>query len=150
MSRTAGIVLVTCVPVLALLLHHYVACVAVVQSESMEPTMSRGDRLMVSRVAYLRARPREGDVVVLLSPGPAGAVPHDGGRWLVKRVAALEGAVVPGGDRAGITVPAGFLYVIGDNKAVSWDSRQFGPVPRRQVVGKAVLAYGRRGRVRRL
>lgn len=155
MSSTAWMVLLAATPALAVALHRYVVCVAIVQSESMEPTMSRGDRLVVSRVAYLLAQPRQGDIVVFVSPDHAAAASRtrsriEGRRWLVKRIAAIEGAAVPGGDEVGATVPPGFLFLAGDNEAVSRDSRQFGPVPRGQIVGKALLTYGARRRVRRL
>lgn len=150
MRTTASLVLLIGAPVVALIIHRYVAFVAVVQSESMEPTVSRGDRLMVSRLAYRLAGPREGDIVVFVLPSPTESTPRKGGRWLVKRVSGLEGAVVLGGRRPRTTVPAGYLFLTGDNEAVSTDSREFGPVAQAQVVGKAVLAYGRRRSVRRL
>ncbi|HWQ28696.1 MAG TPA: nickel-type superoxide dismutase maturation protease [Dehalococcoidia bacterium] len=90
-----------------------------VEGDSMAPAYSPGDRLLVNRLAYLFRRPRPGDVVVLRDP----EVP---GRLLLKRVAAVE---------------EGRYVVLGDNTAESRDSRRFGPVRRRDIVGKAVLRY---------
>ena len=90
----------------------------------MEPTYRAGDRVLVNRLAYVTHGPAAGDVVVLRDPERAG-------HCLLKRVArALDGA--PG--------PARYL-VLGDNPAHSRDSRAFGPVPRREIVGKAWLVY---------
>ncbi len=93
-----------------------------VQGDSMRPLLRPGDRLLV--VPTGRWRP--GEVVALRDP-------RDPGRLLVKRVLGVEG-------------PDGPLTVIGDNPLASTDSRQFGPVDRRSVVGRAVYRYAPRGR----
>jgi nickel-type superoxide dismutase maturation protease len=85
----------------------------------MVPAYQPGDRLVVNRLAYLFRRPRPGDVVVLRDPQVAG-------RLLLKRVVAADGDGV---------------VVLGDNAAGSRDSRSFGPVRRRDIVGKALLRY---------
>jgi len=43
------------------------------------------------------------------------------------------------GDFAPVAVPAGMLFVMGDNRGASSDSRRFGPIPRSSVVGRAVV-----------
>ncbi len=90
----------------------------------MEPVLMSGDRLLVLR----RRRPRVGDIVAVADPRP-------GGRLLVKRVVALQGDEV---------------LVEGDNRSSSTDSRHFGPVDRRAVLGRAVYRYGPPGRSGRL
>jgi nickel-type superoxide dismutase maturation protease len=95
-----------------------------VDGPSMEPTLWRGDRLVVVR----RRRPRVGDLVAVRDPG-------SDSRLLVKRVVAQVGDEV---------------VVAGDNPARSTDSRSFGPVGRRAVVGRVVYRYApphRRGLV---
>ncbi len=87
---------------------------------SMEPTLTSGDRLLVVR----RGAPRVGDIVAVRDRGGAG-------RLLVKRVVSVVG------DEIGIE---------GDNAPWSTDSRDFGPVDRRAVVGRAVYRYGPPGR----
>jgi len=87
----------------------------VVEGRSMEPTLAPGDRLLVVRARRVRA----GDVVAVRDPRHAPRV-------LVKRVAAvLEDGVV----------------LRGDNPEASTDSRSFGPVPSRAVVGRVVRRY---------
>jgi nickel-type superoxide dismutase maturation protease len=99
----------------------------IVEDASMSPTLLPGDRLLVARWG----RMRHGDLVVFEDP-------QLHGRFLVKRVAArLPGAYV----------------VIGDNAALSRDSRSFGPVSAGLVVGRVVWRYlpgSRRGRVSRV
>lgn len=96
---------------------------------SMEPVLRDGDRVLVSRLAYRLRSPRPGDVVL----ARVAAVP---GGLTVKRVAALDGN--------------GRLVLHGDNAAFSTDSRHFGPVPRRAVLGRVWYRYwppDRRGRL---
>ena len=98
----------------------------IVIGNSMLPGLFPGDRVLV--IPTRRVRP--GDVVAVFHPtNPA--------RLLVKRVAAV--------DRA-----AGTVTVVGDNPGASTDSREFGPVPRRCVVGRAVYRYAPPGREARL
>ena len=96
------------------------------RGDSMRPTLEPGDRV----VCVPAWRVRRGDLVAVRDP-------RDESRLLVKRVT--------GADRATVTVE-------GDNPDASTDSRTFGAVPRRLVVGRAVWRYfpeSRRGRLRR-
>jgi signal peptidase I len=97
----------------------------VVDGPSMEPAYRAGDRLLVNRLAYRTQGPRPGDAVVLRDP-------EDPSRLLLKRVAATPPA--PDAD------PARY-FMIGDNAAASRDSRQFGPVARQAIIGKAWRKY---------
>lgn len=100
----------------------------VVEGRSMAPGLLPGDRLLVARVpAWWPLRP--GSLVAVPDPRrPA--------RLLVKRAA-------PAGS-------AGALWLSGDNPGESTDSRAFGTVPRRAVVGVAWYRYGPPGRAGRL
>ena len=92
----------------------------VVAGDSMRPALEDGDRLLVVRLPI-----RVGDVVALRHPTTTDLV-------VVKRVVAIEGDTVT---------------VLGDNAEHSSDSRSFGPVPRRAVLGRAVYRYAPSGRV---
>ena len=93
----------------------------VVADESMAPTLRPGDRLLVDRRAYRRRLPVVGQVVVLDDP-------ERPGRWLVKRVSAVDGS-------------AGVVEVRGDALDRARDSRRFGPVPLGSVVGLVYRLY---------
>jgi signal peptidase I len=91
----------------------------------MEPSFRAGDRLAVNRLAYARRAPRPGEVVVVRDP-------EEPRRLLLKRVVAPPD---------GAAIAEGACYVVGDNAAESRDSRHFGAVPRRLVVGRAWRKY---------
>lgn len=87
----------------------------------MLPTLRPGDRLLVDRGAYRDRAPRPGEIVVLVDP-------EEPSRWLVKRVSAVDVA----GER---------VEVRGDAAAVARDSRRFGPVATRSLIGRVVRCY---------
>jgi len=92
----------------------------------MTPALAPGDYVIVNTWAYRRREPGVGDLVVLRDP-------EGEGRFLCKRIAGVSGS--------------GFYAVRGDNEAVSRDSRSFGLVSRRLIIGKVWLsARAPRGR----
>jgi len=142
--------------VIALVLRTYVVGSFVIVGDSMNPTLSDGERVLVSRMAYRDGGPERGDVIVF-------RYPLDPGQDFVKRVVGLpgetvemrEGRVFVNGvcleetypvkaDRSAFPptrVPDGELFVLGDNRRVSEDSRSFGFVPLDCVRGKVLLVY---------
>ena len=96
----------------------------------MAPTLLAGDWLLVDPDAYVRRRPRVGELVLV-------ADPRQRGRLLVKRVS--------------MTVGDAMIEVVGDAPWASTDSRQFGPVDADAVAGRPTFRYWpprRAGRVR--
>jgi signal peptidase I len=139
------------------LLRTHVAEPYTVAKTSMEPRIHDGDRLFVNKLAYRTGEPSRGDVVVFDTtdvPG-SGDAP---GTTLVKRVIGLPGEVVQAldgdividgaviddpwsdGDPTAafgpVRVPEEMLFVLGDNRGLSVDSRTFGAVPIDSVIGR--------------
>lgn len=115
----------------------------VVSGNSMEPTFQNGERLLASRAYWLVGQIKRRDVVVVRTQG------QDPGQtgYIIKRVLGLpgdkiDGANVPDSWRVSdgpFVVPPGRVYVIGDNREVSEDSRRLGAVPLEDVLGKIVI-----------
>lgn len=125
-----------------------------VTSNSMAPTILQGERLIFLRGAYSNSVPRRGDVVVLQNP-------LNKDELIVKRVIGLPGEpiasymgrvyisgkpldepYVGGVATTGVqatVVPEGCVYLLGDNRSLSEDSRDFGPVPIKQLLGKLLI-----------
>ena len=132
--------------------------VARVEGRSMEPTLHDQDRLVVNKLAYQLHDPAVGDVVMLLHP-------NHPDQTLVKRIVAAPGdtigfqtgVVVRNGvaeaetfvpaefrepdERPAILVPDGFYYVLGDHRNNSTDSRSFGPVPKKYILGRVQVRW---------
>ncbi|MFZ3129853.1 MAG: signal peptidase I [Desulfosporosinus sp.] len=127
-----------------------------IRQPSMEPGLASGDRIVVNRLAYRGCAPTRGDVVVF-------AFPKDLKRTFVKRVIAAEGETVELRDNQVFVngdvieepyvkpgdyppygpevVPVGKVFVLGDNRRESEDSREWGLLPINYLLGKAWLLY---------
>ncbi|HKF65008.1 MAG TPA: signal peptidase I [Vicinamibacterales bacterium] len=132
--------------------------VARVDGLSMAPTLEDHDRLIVNKLVYEMGDPRPGDIVMLYYPlNPE--------KMFVKRVIAKEGdtvRIVDGHvDVNGIplhddyvpqefrshddwgpqVVQQGYYFVMGDHRNNSSDSRHWGPVPKKYIVGKVKVRW---------
>lgn len=142
----------------ALFLVTFVAQPFVVQGSSMEPSLHEGERLIVSKLTYRWGAPARGDVVVFRYPAnrrlrfikrvvalPGETVAIRDGRVLIDGRPLKEEYLndVTLGEFGPVRVPAGHLFLLGDNRANSRDSRypEVGMVAYREVIGKAVAAY---------
>lgn len=101
----------------------------VVVGDSMTPGYKPGRRLLISPVLLRFSPPKEGDVVVIQHP-------NDSEKQLLKRIIGI-----PGDKIEGIGLGVEDYYVLGDNKAKSEDSRQFGVVKKNQILGKVWFRY---------
>src|SRR5215217_4571718 len=124
-----------------------------IPSESMVPTPEIGDRVFVNKFIYRFSDPEHGDIVVFESA-------EGGEEDLIKRVVGLPGDTItvrngvlfvnderwkepyvnkelPDNSYFGpITVPEGEIFVMGDNRSNSRDSRFFGPLPMENIEGE--------------
>jgi signal peptidase I len=129
-----------------------------VEGTSMLPMLEDQDRLFINKIAYRVGEIHQGDVVVF-------QYPRDHAKSYIKRVIALPGddlriehgrvyvnntrlkeSYVPNrftDDRTEpeIVLPPNEYYVMGDHRSISSDSRDFGPVDRNLIYGKAVFVY---------
>lgn len=117
------------VPVLYTTLAFVLARRATVRGPSMTPTLLPGERLLFDRLAYVRGPPRSGEIVLVAHPL----------RPELRMLKRLAG--VPGDAIGGQTLGLGEYWVLGDNEAKSTDSREFGPVRRRDLLGRAWVRY---------
>ncbi|AXE81298.1 signal peptidase I [Streptomyces atratus] len=123
----------------------------------MAPTLLAGDRLLVVRKSILAGRfPARGQIVVFTA-GTEGRRGRRSRRKLVKRVAAIGGDGIVAVDHAAKggafngrpgKAPPGEIFVMGDNRRDSRDSRHYGCIDNRQVTGRVLLIVWPLRRVR--
>ena len=172
---TEWVAIVAVALVLALAARQWVFQTFSIPSESMVPTLDIGDRIVVQKIFWSWHDVKQGDIVVFSRPPHDTQCTGPESEDLVKRVIALPGQriysafgkvfvdgrqlnesylpkpdplgrPIPGASaRHPYRVPAGDFYVMGDNRAVSCDSRYWGPVQGSTIVGKVVLLLWRHG-----
>ena len=146
-----------------------------IPSPSMEDTLLVGDRVLGDRISWRFSEPARGDIVVFHSPIPGpvlikrivgmpgdtlslrdGAVYVNGRRLAEPYVRRVDGHPAPSEPfETGLPwalqqpykVPAGSYFLMGDNRTDSKDSRDFGPVTRDRLVGRAFARYWPPGRI---
>ena len=170
LAETAVIVVVAVV--LAVLVRTFVFQTFFIPTSSMVPTLGVYDRILVQKAFFTWQDVREGDIVVFSHP-PLDDCPGPANGDLVKRVIALPGQTIysagdsiyvdgrllaepylPPYDPLGpaiasrqrpYRVPPGDFYLLGDNRAISCDSRYWGPIKGSSIVGKVVLLWWHNG-----
>jgi len=172
---TEWVAIIAVALVLALAARQWVFQTFSIPSESMVPTLDIGDRIVVQKIFWSWHDIKQGDIVVFSRPPHDTQCTGPESEDLVKRVIALPGqkiysafgkvfvdgrplneSYLPKPDPLGrpipgasaqhpYRVPAGDFYVMGDNRAVSCDSRYWGPVQGSTIVGKVVLLLWRHG-----
>lgn len=129
-----------------------------VEGTSMLPVLEDQDRLFINKLAFHMGSIQRGDVIVF-------RYPHDHTKSYIKRVIGLPGDLVAidhgrvsvnghplpepyvparfTDDRSqpDLLVPAHEFFVMGDHRSISSDSRDFGPVARELIYGKAAFVY---------
>ncbi len=137
----------------------FIAQPFIVEGESMHPTFSSGDYLVVDQLTYRLGDPKRGDVVVFRYPG-------DPSVFYIKRIIGLPGEIVRldkgkttvfKGDGSSEVLNESYVvaedatysldtelgadqfFVMGDNRPRSSDSRIWGPLPRNDIMGRAFV-----------
>ncbi len=140
-------------------IRYFVAQPFIVEGESMHPTFESGDYLIVDQLSYHLGDPKRGDVVIF-------RYPNDEKVFYIKRIIGLPGEtvhVVHGKtsvtrqDGSTINLTENYIstedatytldttlgedqyFVMGDNRPRSSDSRVWGPLPKKDIIGRAFL-----------
>jgi signal peptidase I len=172
LTETAVVILVAVL--LAGVLRTFAFEIFSIPSSSMVPTLGVNDRILVQKAFFNWHDVHEGEIVVFTHP-PLDHCPGPQSGDLVKRVIALPGQTIyssgnniyvdgrllpepflPKDDPLGppipdasaqhpFRVPAGEFYMMGDNRAISCDSRYWGPIKGSSMVGKVVLVLWHNG-----
>lgn len=149
--------------ILALIVREFVVQAFKIPTGSMKPTLNENNRIFVNKYIYRFKTPQRGDIVVF-------KYPEDPKKDFIKRLIAVgeetveinEGSIIIdgkpveqemikslyyynrgeyGGMGQKITVPKDSYYVLGDNSGSSRDSRYWGFVPKKYMIGKAFFRY---------
>jgi signal peptidase I len=140
-----------------------------VKGSSMYPNFYNGEFLLTNKISYRFGIPQRGDVIVFKAPPsepcseieceyikrivvlPGERVKVDNGQILIdgealneshylsKEVITAAGAFL--GEGTERVIPENYYLALGDNRPLSRDGREFGPIPRESIVGKAWLRY---------
>jgi signal peptidase I len=134
-----------------------------VKGASMEHTFESGDYILTSKITYRFTEPKQGEVIVFKSPRNPDIdyikriIALGGDRVMIKdtnvyvndillnekyiadKTYIFEGAYIQEGIE--LTIPEGYIFVMGDNRPRSSDSREFGPIPVTDIIGKVLFRY---------
>lgn len=149
---------------LALLIRTFIMAPFKIPSGSMRPTLIEGDRILVNKFIYRFQTPSRGDIVVF-------RYPEDPKRPFIKRLVAVGGDTIEikggkvlvngepvtgaaifetnryynqgsfGEPGQAVTVPEDQFFVLGDNSLSSHDSRFWGYVPKKHMIGEAMVIF---------
>jgi len=143
--------------IMALIIRAFFLQVFWIPSSSMEPTLDIQDRIVVNKVIYHFRQPERQEIVVFRQIAPEGTEKRD----LIKRVMGLpgetfqikDGVVYVNGkaveenhpmnkdfaDFGPIKIPSDSYFVLGDNRPASADSRFWGFLPKKNLIGPAFI-----------
>ncbi len=139
-----------------------------VKGQSMVPSFQDGEYLLTDKISYKFGSPQRGDVVILKAPPTEWCAERN--CEYIKRIIGVggdkvrlvgdkvyvngtpvptdflppDGSTNPGGylqEDGEVVVPEGDYLVMGDNRLHSRDGREFGPIPRSSLIGKALFRY---------
>jgi signal peptidase I len=162
-SQRDNILTIAIAILLALVIRSFVAESRYIPSPSMVPTLYPGDRIVVEKLSYRLRDPQPQDVVVFYPPTQLQVAGYPADQAFIKRVIAVAGQTVqvhqgrvyinqaplsesyiaepPTYEMPAVQVPAGMLFVMGDNRNNSNDSHVWGFLPKANVIGRANVRF---------
>ncbi len=148
---------------LALLIRTFVAEPRYIPSDSMLPTLEKGDRLVVEKISTRFHPPTTGDIIVFEPPEKLQVLGYAKDQAFIKRVIGEPGQIVtianhqvyingeplkenyiaepPAYQWGAMQVPEGEFFVMGDNRNDSNDSHVWGFLPRKNIIGRARFRF---------
>lgn len=134
-----------------------------VKGSSMEVSFHNNEYILTDKISYRFVNPKRGDVIIFKAPNNPDVdyikrvigLPGDqvkvekglvfvNGQKLIENYLREKTYLYPGSfmlEGNNITVPKDYLFVMGDNRTHSSDSREFGPIPKESIIGRAFLRY---------
>jgi len=139
-----------------------------VRGASMEPNLSNGQYILTDKISYRFDKPRRGDIIVFKAPVdpnfdyikriiglPGESIQIKGGKIIIKNTTHPKGFVleepykINGSDQPGtllednreFKISEDNYFVLGDNRNQSFDSREWGELSRKNIIGKTWLRY---------
>ena len=162
-SLRENLILITIALVLAFLIRTFIAEPRYIPSDSMLPTLHQGDRLVVEKISYKFNSPKFGDIVVFQPPAELQRRGYSPDQAFIKRIIGTPGDTLK--IDAGkvyindkilqedyikepvlkpfppIKVPPDEYFMMGDNRNDSNDSRYWGFLPKKNMIGKATFRF---------
>ncbi len=148
---------------IALFVRFFIAEPRFIPSPSMVPTLAVGDRLLVEKVSYRLHPPQPGDIIVFEPPPQLQEYGYSASQAFIKRVIGLPGQTVqvtqgqvlidgqplsepyileaPEYEMPLLQIPAGNLFMMGDNRNDSNDSHVWGFLPIQNAIGRAAFRF---------
>ena len=159
--------------ILALIIRAFLVQAFKIPTGSMRPTLIENDRVLVNKILYRYKEPERGDIIVFKYPVdgkrdfikrlvglPGETLEIRQGKVYINGEALPENLLIQkfyyynredwdyGKENQKIKIPQDSFFVLGDNSAQSSDSRNWGFVPRKNLIGKAFLIYWPPRRIR--
>ncbi|MCM0592375.1 MAG: signal peptidase I [Gloeotrichia echinulata DEX184] len=148
---------------LAFLIRTFIAEPRYIPSDSMVPTLHTGDRLVVEKISYHFHPPTIGDIIVFQPPAELQRRGYPKDQAFIKRIIGQPGEIInvadgkvyingqplqedyiaepPNSPFPPVKVPEGEFFVMGDNRNDSNDSRYWGFLPQKNIIGRATFRF---------
>ncbi len=140
---------------IALFLRTFIFATSIVEGESMDPTLQDGERVIFNKLIYYMGEPDRGDVVIIQRPTknyvkrviglPGETIEINGSHLIINgeeysQTFLTEDARYNTGNFGPVTIPKESYFVMGDNRAISKDSRNgLGFIEENEIIGKSEI-----------